>query len=329
MRQYPNGIAKRRNLGGTRRRRAPIPERRAGKCDNRGSSIACESGRRLAPLRIRHAAVAPVTPMKDNNIYSMTGYASVTRDIAHADGAAGASVSVELRTVNSRFLDLAFRMPEEARACEPVLRESLTAKLSRGKVDIRINVQRPESGTSCALTLDAVKHLADLEQQVLKLFPDAERMRTGEILRWPGVLGEESVTAEALRDAVIDAGRAAIGSFSDALATIPAVTRGATAISAALARAGLAPAEIDDVILGHVLTAGLGQNPARQAALAAGLETEMAADGEIAVVGLGEPPDPDVLVVADRAGQRRAGPAGLPGAFQVAVVVGDDGRPAR
>ncbi|MBN9114649.1 MAG: hypothetical protein J0I36_04965, partial [Pandoraea sp.] len=56
--------------------------------------------------------------MKDNNIFSMTGYASVTRDIAHADGAAGASVSVELRTVNSRFLGLAFRMPEEARACE-------------------------------------------------------------------------------------------------------------------------------------------------------------------------------------------------------------------
>ncbi|MFJ2993633.1 YicC/YloC family endoribonuclease [Pandoraea sp. NPDC087047] len=153
--------------------------------------------------------------MKDNNIYSMTGYASVTRDIAHADGVAGASVSVELRTVNSRFLDLAFRMPEEARACEPVLREALTAKLSRGKVDIRINVQRPESGTNGALNIDAVKQLADLEQQVLALFPDAERMRTGEILRWPGVLGEESVTAEALRDAVIDAGRAAIGDLVD------------------------------------------------------------------------------------------------------------------
>lgn len=149
--------------------------------------------------------------MKENNIFSMTGYASVTRDIAHADGAAGASVSVELRTVNSRFLDLAFRMPEEARATEPVLREALTGKLSRGKVDIRINVQRPETVVAGALNIDAVKQLADLEAQVLALFPDAERMRTGEILRWPGVLGEEAVTAEALREAVIDAGRAAIG----------------------------------------------------------------------------------------------------------------------
>ncbi len=153
--------------------------------------------------------------MKDNNIYSMTGYASVTRDIAHADGAPGASVSVELRTVNSRFLDLAFRMPEEARACEPVLREALTGKLSRGKVDIRINVQRPETGANGALNLDAVKQLSALEQQVLAIFPDAERMRTGEILRWPGVLGDETVTAEALRDAVIDAGRTAIGELVD------------------------------------------------------------------------------------------------------------------
>jgi acetyl-CoA C-acetyltransferase len=70
---------------------------------------------------------------------------------------------------------------------------------------------------------------------------------------------------------IAGAARTAIGSFSGALATVPAVTLGATAISAALARAGLAPAEIDDVILGHVLTGGLGQNPARQAALTAGL----------------------------------------------------------
>ncbi|GAB3630594.1 YicC/YloC family endoribonuclease [Pandoraea terrae] len=148
--------------------------------------------------------------MKDNNIYSMTGYASVTREIALGEGAAGASVSVELRTVNSRFLDLAFRMPEEARACEPTLRETLMAKLSRGKVDIRVNVQRPEAGVAGALNTESIRQLAALEAQVLDIFPGAERMRTGEILRWPGVLGEQSVTAEALREAVIDGGRAAI-----------------------------------------------------------------------------------------------------------------------
>lgn len=160
----------------------------------------------------RHGIVSASakTLMKDNNIYSMTGYASVTRAIALDDGATGANVSIELRTVNSRFLDLAFRMPEETRACESVLRETLMAKLSRGKVDIRVNVQRPEAGIAGTLDTQAIRQLATLEAQVLAIFPDAERMRTGEILRWPGVLGEASVTADALREVVIDGGRAAI-----------------------------------------------------------------------------------------------------------------------
>ena len=65
-------------------------------------------------------------------IYSMTGYASATRELAAATGNGGVSVSVELRTVNSRFLDLNFRMPEDVRVCEPTLREMLMNKLSRG-----------------------------------------------------------------------------------------------------------------------------------------------------------------------------------------------------
>ena len=80
-------------------------------------------------------------------IYSMTGYASATREVA-SDGAgangSGVGVSVELRTVNSRFLDMNFRMPEDVRVCEPQLREMLMNKLSRGKVDIRINLNRAE-----------------------------------------------------------------------------------------------------------------------------------------------------------------------------------------
>ena len=121
-------------------------------------------------------------------IYSMTGYASATRELAAATGNSGVSVSVELRTVNSRFLDLNFRMPEDVRVCEPTLREMLMNKLSRGKVDIRINLNRAEQTTIAGvLNRDALSQLAALERSVLDIFPDAERMRTGEILRWPGV----------------------------------------------------------------------------------------------------------------------------------------------
>jgi len=149
-------------------------------------------------------------------IYSMTGYASATRELAAAAGNGGVSVSVELRTVNSRFLDLNFRMPEDVRVCEPTLREMLMNKLSRGKVDIRINLQRSEqSANAGALNRDALAQLAVLERSVLEAFPDAGRLRTGEILRWPGVLAESGVSPEVLRDAVLACGKQAIADLID------------------------------------------------------------------------------------------------------------------
>ncbi len=70
---------------------------------------------------------------------------------------------------------------------------------------------------------------------------------------------------------IVSAVRTAIGSFNGALANTSAVDLGATVINAALARAGLEPALVDEVIMGNVLQAGLGQNPARQALLKSGL----------------------------------------------------------
>jgi uncharacterized protein (TIGR00255 family) len=149
-------------------------------------------------------------------IYSMTGYASATRELAAASGNGGASVSVELRTVNSRFLDLNFRMPEDVRVCEPTLREMLMNRLSRGKVDIRINLQRSEqSANAGALNRDALAQLAQLERAVLGAFPEAGRLRAGEILRWPGVLAESGVDADTLRDAVLGCGKQAIADLVD------------------------------------------------------------------------------------------------------------------
>jgi uncharacterized protein (TIGR00255 family) len=149
-------------------------------------------------------------------IYSMTGYASATRELAAASGTGGVSVSVELRTVNSRFLDLNFRMPEDVRVCEPTLREMLMTKLSRGKVDIRINVQRSEQGANAgALNRAALDQLATLERAVLEVFPDSGHLRTGEILRWPGVLAESEVAPEVLRDAVLGCGKQAIADLID------------------------------------------------------------------------------------------------------------------
>jgi acetyl-CoA C-acetyltransferase len=86
---------------------------------------------------------------------------------------------------------------------------------------------------------------------------------------------------------IVSAARTAVGSFNGAFSTVPAHELGAAAISGALQRAKLDPAEVDEVILGQVLTAGHGQNPARQAAMKAGMPQEKTAFGINQVCGSG------------------------------------------
>jgi acetyl-CoA C-acetyltransferase len=83
------------------------------------------------------------------------------------------------------------------------------------------------------------------------------------------------------------AARTAVGSFNGAFANVLAHELGATAIKGALSRAGVEPDEVDEVILGQVLPAGEGQNPARQAAMKAGLPQEATAWGVNQLCGSG------------------------------------------
>jgi acetyl-CoA C-acetyltransferase len=86
---------------------------------------------------------------------------------------------------------------------------------------------------------------------------------------------------------IVSAARTPVGSFNGAFATVPAHQLGVVAIKAALERAGLTAEEVDEVILGQVLTAGQGQNPARQAAILAGIPQERTAFGINQVCGSG------------------------------------------
>jgi acetyl-CoA C-acetyltransferase len=86
---------------------------------------------------------------------------------------------------------------------------------------------------------------------------------------------------------IVSAARTPVGSFNGSLASVPAHTLGEVAIRAALARAHVEPADVDEVIMGQVLTAGQGQNPARQAAIAAGIPIEATACGVNQVCGSG------------------------------------------
>ncbi len=86
---------------------------------------------------------------------------------------------------------------------------------------------------------------------------------------------------------VAGAARTAVGSFNGSFANTPAHELGATAISAALSRAGVEPGDVDEVIMGQILAAGQGQNPARQAAMAAGIPQEATAWGLNQLCGSG------------------------------------------
>jgi uncharacterized protein (TIGR00255 family) len=119
-------------------------------------------------------------------ISSMTGYAAATRELPIA------SLAAEVKSVNSRFLDVQFRLPEELRAVEPALRELIQARVGRGKVECRVSVTAPASATLRITLNEGLLHeLAEASRRVRRAVPDALPLSVGEVLGWPGVLGDD------------------------------------------------------------------------------------------------------------------------------------------
>lgn len=131
-------------------------------------------------------------------IYSMTGFAAGEREVA------AGTLLLELRAVNHRYLELHLRMDDALRSFEPAVREAISAKLGRGKVECRLALAAPAGATAGAEVDTAMlEQLAQLSAQVLQRFPDSRPLDVADILRWPGVLATESVAGDALRDAVM------------------------------------------------------------------------------------------------------------------------------
>ncbi|HYL23481.1 MAG TPA: YicC/YloC family endoribonuclease [Burkholderiales bacterium] len=131
-------------------------------------------------------------------IQSMTGFAAASADTPRG------RLAVELRSVNARFLDLQFRIADELRASEPLLRELLQARLARGKVDCRVFLADDAAGTAGRLSADAVARLRELSAQVLQEMPQAAPLRVGDVLRWPGVIVESPLDEEQTRRLAAD-----------------------------------------------------------------------------------------------------------------------------
>jgi uncharacterized protein (TIGR00255 family) len=131
-------------------------------------------------------------------ILSMTGFAAAAAELP------GGSLSVELRSVNHRYLDLQLRLPDELRTLDATVRELLAAELKRGKVDCRIALNHTLPGAATlAVNAERVAQLRDAAAEVLRHAPGSAPLTIVEILRWPGVLTEPSLPPEVLAERAV------------------------------------------------------------------------------------------------------------------------------
>jgi uncharacterized protein (TIGR00255 family) len=133
----------------------------------------------------------------------MTGYATASA------GSPRGALTLELRSVNSRFLDLQFRIPDELRALEPMLRERIAARVTRGKLDCRLSFAEGTGEIAPQLDAEALARLRTLAAAAAKAFPDAAPLRVADVLRWPGVVAA-AIDEEGLRAVATELSRRAL-----------------------------------------------------------------------------------------------------------------------
>jgi len=144
------------------------------------------------------------------SVYSMTGYANATSAVDADTGNAG--VSIELRSVNGRFLDLAFRLPDELRSLEPALRELLGAAFKRGKIELRLSSARDADAAWPHPTSEQLNRLSRLEGLVQGWLAEARPLSVNEALLWC----RGAATTERLDEAALQAARQGIQGLREA-----------------------------------------------------------------------------------------------------------------
>ncbi|HEX7455739.1 MAG TPA: YicC/YloC family endoribonuclease [Gallionella sp.] len=141
-------------------------------------------------------------------ILSMTGYANTSADFASG------SLTLELRAVNHRYLDIQLRMPDELRSFEGSLRELIAAKLQRGKVECRINYVARDTLGGTTLNRDLLLQLSIWNKEVQAALPDARSLSVADVLRWNGMLATPSASADELRTTLLSLMQTALQEFS-------------------------------------------------------------------------------------------------------------------
>ena len=125
--------------------------------------------------------------------FSMTGYAALEQSIENA------TLILELRAVNSRYLDLHFKLDDHLKSFEPTIREQIGAQLSRGKIECKMNlIQRTQAGQAMQLDDALMQQLAGMQEKAQLYFPQSRQLSIADILRWPGVLLNDTLSQDSL-----------------------------------------------------------------------------------------------------------------------------------
>jgi len=145
-------------------------------------------------------------------ILSMTGYATASAELESC------SLTLELRAVNHRYLDIQLRMADELRGFESMLREAITSRLMRGKVECRINYAVRSAQSKAILNPGLLQQLAAWNSEVQATLPDAGSLSVADVLRWNGILETTGVSADELQANLSDLVQTALQELSAARA---------------------------------------------------------------------------------------------------------------
>lgn len=142
-------------------------------------------------------------------IFSMTGYAVKSLDIDSG------SLQFELKSVNSRYLDFHFRVVEDLRSMEIPLRELLSSRISRGKVECRLAFNSASArADQLQLNQELFATLKSLNDSVIAKMPEAKALSVSDVLRWPGMFGDQSIDYAAINPQVLALAREVLEEFT-------------------------------------------------------------------------------------------------------------------
>lgn len=146
-------------------------------------------------------------------ISSMTGFAS-----QHIQTELG-NISWEVRSVNHRYLDAGFRLPEIFRDLEPLCREKMKSHVARGKLDCSLRFQASANqAVDCQINQALVSSLKQANDQVMQLTDNQTPMKTNDYLRWPGVVEMADAINDHTKQAIIDIFQQAMQQLADSRA---------------------------------------------------------------------------------------------------------------